>query len=295
MLKIEEQYRECLNNILNDGYEKPVFGSKDLKRYSLPFQRLHHSWEDGLPIYSGKKVNWKWAITEMIMFLQNKPISWLQEQGISIWDQWNNPEAPIAYHNMSDWNGDGIDQTAWVLDGLVKSPFRNSYVVSGWNPSQIYEMAIGKSVEIPCCHLLHQLLCYEKGILNMMVLIRSNDMGVGNPFNVAQYGLLLEAYCLCLSNRTGEKWTPGEIDFYISDAHIYGDKTNLEVDGDQFHGVRKYLAATPKSGKVQVVLENRGQVNPRDFQPSDFRLVGYEPEKFIKMPQAYRAGGFIPF
>ena len=54
-----------------------------------------------------------------------------------------------------------------------------------------------------------------KGTLNSIVDIRSNDMPLGNPFNVTQYAILLSL----LANYGGFK--PGEIFCPISDCHIY--------------------------------------------------------------------------
>ena len=55
----------------------------------------------------------------------------------------------------------------------------------------------------------------HKGRLNSNVSIRSNDMPLGNPFNVTQYSILLSL----LARHGG--FDPGEISFDIADCHIY--------------------------------------------------------------------------
>lgn len=289
MLPIENQYRQALLNLMAFGNAKPAHSSEGIERnvVSLFARMLRHNFADGFPIYSGKRVNWRWAIAEMLMFVQAKPISWLKEQGIGIWDAWDDG-SPVHYHNMVQWAGsEELNQTVHMLKGFADKPFRKSWVVTGWNPTQVYGMAkaLGnQSVALPCCHLLHQLLSPGPGLVDMFVLIRSNDMFLGNPFNVAQYGALHQMYVHCLNNLQSDvQYQPNELVFSIADYHYYDD---------QLEPIKQYLAtAVPEeTPKASLLIEQRGQKCLADFELSDFSLENYAPAKYISAP-LFKAGG----
>lgn len=204
---------------------------------------------------------------------------------------------PLHYTNMTSWQDSAIDQTDWVLTQLPIKPFRKSYLVSCWDPSTVYHMADmpvmayydekRSPVVLPACHFAHQLLCNSKNRLSMVVYIRSNDWFLGNPFNVAQYGALLEMYCLCLSNRTGEAWQPDELVLQIGDAHIYSN--HGEAFAEMFE--QSEVLCNGNVGKAKLNIANRGQVNLQQFELSDFSMENYLPEGTIKAG-LHTAGGF---
>lgn len=194
MLRIEQSYIAETERILTTGRRKALNNPTSDNSYILSCfgAMLRHNFTEGFPIYSSKKVLWKKAIAEMLWFLNPKDCSGtldvtdLQAMGVNIWNDWagDGPNIPVHYGNSTNWAGTGLDQTEWAIEGLLTKPFRKCYKVSNWDPSTVYQMAdqSGKtSVVLPACHTDYQLLCNEPNKLSMMLNIRSNDWGVGNP------------------------------------------------------------------------------------------------------------------
>lgn len=292
-LTIEQQYFHALEDLLTKGKRKAIFnaelGKEDDTQYvlSLLGRTFHHDMAEGFPLYTSKFVYWKGAIAEMLWFLSgSSDLAMLQGMGVYIWDKWGERKGhnnlKLHYSNMTNW--DGIDQTRWVLESLPKHPYRKSYVVTYLDPSTTYKMAeqAGKeSVDIVACHYQHHLLCQEEGRLSLTVSIRSQDMFLGHPFNVAQYAALLQMYCVCLTNRTGSPWTPDEFVLNCTgDYHIYS--THIEQCQQQ---MIKPLHPFP-----QLHIKNRGQTDLQHFVLDDFELQNYTHGGSIKA-DVYVAGG----
>ncbi len=104
----------------------------------------------------------------------------------------------------------GIDQVANAIDKLKKNPNDRRIIVSAWNPTEFYQMAL------PPCHMMHQLIVRD-GKLNLIWTQRSCDMFLGIPYNIASYALLLLLY----AKEAG--LTPGILKGELHDAHIYSN------------------------------------------------------------------------
>lgn len=94
----------------------------------------------------------------------------------------------------------------------------------------------------------------------------SNDMFLGNPFNVAQYAMLAHMYAFL----TG--YPVGELVVNIDDAHIYYNHFDQVIEQ-----ISRKAVAPPR-----LYLKDRGQKRMQDFEFSDFELVGYRPQEPIK-------------
>lgn len=161
-----------------------------------------------------------------------------------------------------------LDQMNWVVENLPKRPERKSYYVTCWNPTEAYQMAEEcdrESVVIVACHIDH-ILNVSRGKLCMRVGIRSNDMFLGNPFNVAQYAMLLHMYSFLT------KFPVGELLINIDDCHIYYDHI------DQ---CKEQIARCPRQ-LPKLHIRDRGQKRMQDFVFEDFTLEGYDPHPPIK-------------
>ena len=171
-----------------------------------------------------------------------------------------------------------IDQTKWLIDSVIDHPDRKSYLVTAWNPTRLYAMAKecgNESVALAACHCEHQVVIHG-GKLVLRVTIRSNDLPLGNPFNVAQYGLLAHLYAKC----TG--FPAGELVVQITDAHVYSD---------QWDGIDLQLSRKVSGELPTLSIKERGQKYLTDFEYSDFTVNNYFPEHKIQMPITI-VGGF---
>lgn len=299
---IEAQYLALLDEVLTKGAFKPLQAGEGEATgvYSIFGAQLKADFADGFPIYKTKTVYWKAAIGEMLWFLEGSgDIRKLQAMNIHIWDEWEakhgSPVLPLHYTGMTNWGPSHIDQTAWVLDAITEKPFRKSYLVSSWDPAQVYAMAeanCNEPVVLPACHYAHQLNVRQGSdsltyMVSLNVNIRSNDLFLGNPFNVVQYAALLKMYCLCLYNRTSAFWLPDKLVVQIGDAHIYD---NHREQCMELIGRGESLAQAQHCLSATLAIFDRGQTKLTDFVLDDFRLFDYEPMGKISAP-LYVAGG----
>lgn len=100
----------------------------------------------------------------------------------------------------------------------------------------------------------------HKGRLNSNVTIRSNDMPLGNPFNVTQYSILLSL----LANHGGFK--PGEISFDIADCHIYVnqlDGINLQLS--RYDRLLKWEKFIKNNSDQKIEFAYKELIDRRDY------------------------------
>ena len=103
---------------------------------------------------------------------------------------------------------DGIDQIKYVLEELSKDNNSRRAVLSGWNPTDLKKMAL------PPCHILYVFNKSSKG-LSCHLTLRSSDLFLGLPFNIASTALLTQILAHILYMPANE------ITLSICDAHIY--------------------------------------------------------------------------
>lgn len=159
-----------------------------------------------------------------------------------------------------------IDQIAWAIEKIKKSPDRRHCIVSAWNPDFIYEMASkGNARSVPpFCHTMFQFNVLD-GKLHLQLYQRSADMFLGVPFNIASYALLLQM----TAQVTGYK--AGEFVHTFGDAHIYSN---------HYDQVKEQIKREPRSFPTMKL--NKKIKNIDDFTYEDFEIVGYDPHPPIK-------------
>lgn len=168
-----------------------------------------------------------------------------------------------------------IDQLFICLQKLIFSPFDRRILFHAWNPSEIDEMAL------PPCHLLYQFHpSVSNGELSMSLYVRSNDLGLGTPFNLCEGAALLHLMARLSGYRA--RWFA----YFIGDAHIY--ENHLEM-------IHKQLSRTPYP-LPNLVLSDRipDYCKTKKFAPewlqnvevSDFSLENYNHHAAITAPMA---------
>ncbi len=168
-----------------------------------------------------------------------------------------------------------IDQLRQCLDTIMTDPGNRRILFHGWNWAQLEEMAL------PPCHLLYQFLVNpSKREISMCLYIRSNDVGLGTPFNLTEGAALLHL----VGRLTG--YTPRWFTYFIGDAHVY--ENHVDMLQEQ---LRREPFPAPK-----LVLSDRipdyavtGKYEPEwleKVEPSDFWLEGYEHHAPLTAPMA---------
>jgi thymidylate synthase len=263
----EQQYLDLLAEVLDRGARKSDrTGTGTLSVFG---RQLRFPLEAGFPLLTTKKLHLKSIIYELLWFLRGETnVRWLQEQGVSIWDEWADARGelgPVYGYQWRHWRtpqGGEIDQIKNLIDNIKAKPDSRRHLVSAWNPADIERMAL------PPCHALFQFYVAD-GRLSCQMYQRSADLFLGVPFNIASYSLLT----LMVAQVTG--FTPGEFVLTLGDAHLY--LNHLEQ-------AREQLAREPKA--FPRMRLNKEVKDIFAFRYEDFTLEAYEPHPPIKAPIA---------
>ena len=261
------QYLDLMRRVMEEGARRgdrtgtgtiSVFGHQ--MRFDL---------SEGFPLVTTKRLHVKSIIHELLWFLRGDTnIAYLQQQGVSIWDDWadeNGDLGPVYGYQWRSWpspDGKAIDQIAQLVDGINSNPNSRRHIVSAWNPADVEDMAL------PPCHCLFQF--YVAGDrLSCQLYQRSADIFLGVPFNIASYALLTHM----VAHVTGLR--VGDFVHTFGDAHLY--LNHLEQAEAQ-------LAREPLPLPKLVVKSERRDIG--SFEYDDFELIGYEAHPHIAAPIA---------
>ena len=261
-----KQYLDLLSHILEHGTDKgdrTGTGTRSVFGYQMRFNL-----EEGFPLLTTKKLHLKSIIYELLWFLRGDTnVRWLQERGVSIWDEWADETGelgPVYGKQWRSWtapDGRVIDQIASVVEGLKTMPNSRRHIVSAWNPADVDDMAL------PPCHCLFQFFVAD-GKLSCQLYQRSADVFLGVPFNIASYALLT----MMVAKVTGLE--PGEFVHTLGDAHLYLNHL------DQ---AREQLTREPLPLPVMEIADRRDLFS---FEYEDFKLRGYKAHEKIAAPIA---------
>src|SRR5215204_4267693 len=175
---------------------------------------------EGFPVVTTKRLHLRSIIGELLWFLRGDTnVRWLQERGISIWDEWADELGdlgPVYGHQWRSWptpDGREVDQIARVIEAIRTNPDSRRHIVSAWNVADVDDMAL------PPCHTMFQFYVVPSetgpGRLSCQLYQRSADTFLGVPFNIASYALLTHM----VAQVTG--LGVGEFVHTMGDAHLY--------------------------------------------------------------------------
>lgn len=236
-------------------------------------------------------------------------IKYLKDNNVTIWDEWAREDGslgPVYGYQWRKWpsyeaEGAAIDQIAALMDKLKNNPNDRRMLVSAWNVGNLADMAL------PPCHYSFQ--CYARPLavmervyeagrrfhpseiienttdatvegwldevnipkyeLSLLLNQRSCDIGLGVPFNIVQYSMMLRMFAH-VSNMT-----PGDFIWNGGDVHIY------ENHVDQ---LREQLKRTPLPSPTFEFARPVASID--DFKYDDFVISGYTSHPTIKMDVA---------
>lgn len=290
----EYQYLNLIQNILENGTWE---NGRNGKVKSLFGASMRFSLKDGhIPILTTKKVAWKTCLKELLWFIKGDTNNkHLQEQGVHIWDtnaskefmasrnlthyeegllgpiygwQWRRFNAPYNYSSgeqeQEEFNirEKGFDQLQYIIDQLKNPETRNNrrLVMSAWNPTQLSQMAL------PPCHVMCQFNVHDGNKLSCMMVQRSSDCMLGQPFNIASYSFLthlIAKHC---------DLEPYEFIHFLGNCHIYEDHISA---------AETQIKRIPyKFPSVEITTKRE---NIDDYTISDFVIKDYISHESIKM------------
>ena len=293
-------YLDLLRHVLDHGLRREDrTGTGTLSVFG---HQMRFGLRDGFPLATTKRVWFRGLAQEMLWFLDGGTnIKPLVDQGISIWTDWPLKDyltatgQPIPPSDSETWTvlkkdfeariraddafaaqyGElgpvygkqwrdfgGVDQVARVIESIKTDPDSRRHIVSAWNAAEIDRMAL------PPCPSFFQFYVGE-GALSCQLYVRSNDLFLGAPFNIAQYALLTHMIAQQCDLDVGD------FVYTIGDAHCYLNHI------DQ---IEEQLSREPYPLPTLIIKRRPPSIFEYDYE--DFELLNYHYHPAIKAPVA---------
>jgi len=206
MSSFDKQYQRLVKNILNNGF---LASNRTVDRTKKVFgEVLYVDLQKEFPLLTVKHTPIRTLVKEMLWIYQQQSndVTWLQNRNVRIWNEWvdeNNTigeayGAQIKKHNQMD---------NLIYDLKNKNQSRRM-MINLWQNADLHKMQL-----TPC--MFNSIWDVNNGFLNTHVTIRSSDVALGLPFNVAQMAVLN----LMLAQVSNLK--AGKMIFAITNAHLY--------------------------------------------------------------------------
>ncbi len=288
---LEQPYLDLLELVRSQGAikgDRTGTGTRSVFGAQLRFEL-----QRGFPLLTTKKVFWKAIAYELLWFLRgDSNAKWLQERGVTIWDEWAKADGdlgPVYGVQWRSWpkreadGGGTIDQIQQAIDLIKRDPNSRRIIVSAWNVADLPKMAL-----MPC-HAFFQFYVADpvsprdrarakeecladtlpKPRLSCQLYQRSADLFLGVPFNIASYALLTHMIAQQCDLEVGDFiWTGG-------DCHIYDNHTEQ---------VATQLSRTPLPPPRLVIKRKPASIFDYEFE--DFEIADYQSHAAIKAPVA---------
>jgi thymidylate synthase len=271
---IRSQYEDFMRHVATHGVAKADrtgTGTRSVFGHQMRFDL-----GEGFPLVTTKKVHLKSIVYELLWFLRGESNArWLQERGVTIWDEWAAPDGslgPVYGVQWRSWpkpDGGHVDQIAEVVRQLKTNPDSRRIIVSAWNVAALGDMAL-----MPC-HAFFQFYVAPpsaaggRGKLSCQLYQRSADIFLGVPFNIASYALLTHMLAQQCNLDVGDFiWTGG-------DCHIYDNHVEQ---------VKEQLSREPYPYPVLSIRRRPASIF--DYEYDDFAFTDYRHHPAIKAPVA---------
>jgi thymidylate synthase len=296
----EQQYLDLVREVLYQGKSRPDrTGVGVLSTFG---KRMEFDLSSGrFPLLTTKRVFFRGVVEELLWFLRgDTDAKLLQNKGIRIWDgnasrayldsiglinrtegdlgpvygfQWRHFGA--EYKGCGEnYEGQGVDQIASIIRQITKTPHDRRIILSAWNPADLDKMAL------PPCHMFSQFYV-ENGHLSCQMYQRSCDLGLGVPFNIASYALLVKILAhVC-------KLQPGKLLYILGDTHVY----NSHIGALQ-EQIKRTPNTFPSLEIIRDDFESNSESNSKlkfdwsKWSVDDFQLKNYQPQGELKMQMA---------
>jgi thymidylate synthase len=290
----EESYLNILRELLKKG---DVRQTRNSITKSLFSKNLSFNIQDSFPLLTTKKMFFKGIFEELMFFIRgNTDTKILEEKGVKIWKKnttRNFLDSVGLYHYEegdmgpmygyqqrffnapyngcnNNYQNKGIDQLKYVIDTILKDPFSRRIIMTTFNPSQVNEGCL-----FPCHSLIIQFYIREENeiyYISQQNYIRSNDIFLGNPYNIASFALM--SYLLChhlnyLTNST--RYKPDMLYITIGDYHLYKD---------HYEAAKEQIKREPfKFPKLKIKKYHK---NLEDYEFDDIELINYISHPIIQ-------------
>lgn len=288
-----DEYHRVLKEVLETGEPRPDrTGVGTISKFGM---QMRFDLTEGFPAVTTKKLAWRSVVSELLWFIEgsgdenrlkeilygdrnvDKKTIWTDNANADYWIekrmkrhagdlgriygvQWRKWRKPIVRINKVILQNH--DQLLELIDGIQQEPYSRRHILTAWNPGEMDLMAL------PPCHMFCQFYV-SNGKLSCQVYMRSADLFLGVPFNIASYALFTHMIAQVCQLEVGE------LILSLGDAHIYTNHV------DQ---VKEQLSRKPFPLPRLELNDEVDRIT--DFIMTDIELVGYESHGTIKAEMA---------
>ena len=256
-----QNYHNLIKEIIDTGsHREDRTGTGTI---SLFGKTLTFDLNEGFPLLTTKKTHWKSIVYELLWMISgDSNVKKLQENKVSIWDEWADESGDLGPVYGVQWRHWGDDQLATVINEIKTNPYSRRLIVNAWNFGEIKKMAL------PPCHMMFQFYV-SNSTLDCQMYQRSCDVFLGLPFNIASYALLTHMVAQVTNLKVGT------LSIVLGDVHLYLN-----------HLDQAKLLLTRDPLPLPSVSLNKGIMNIDDFTYNDITLEGYQHHPAISAPVA---------
>ena len=277
MKSYDEQYKELVLDVINNGYDNtgeeirakyadgtPAY-AKSLIGRSFRFSDPMNN----IPILTTKKMSTKFPLLELywIWIMRSNIVQDLRDLGSNIWNEWEQEDGTIGKsygyvlnQKVRTKEGELLNQVDNLIHELKTMPHSRRHVTELWIPKDLDEMSL-----MPCVHLTQWHVKGKKLILE--VRARSSDLALGNPYNLYQYHILHRLIAQIVGLEVGEYI------FHMGDIHVY----------DRHIGLLEQQVKREFLDKTDILISLNPDIdNINDFTVDDVKVSGLKTHPAVK-------------
>ena len=270
MVSQENGYLNLLQEMVNESETGQLVQDRTgVGTYNLFHRSLRFDLSKEFPLLTTKKMSIKSILGELLWFISGSTnaLELEEKYGCTIWREWSDEYGKLGkvyghqWRNFGEYNegyeySKGFDQVKWLINEIKTNPTSRRLYVTSANPNDRYDQSLD------CCHNYFQVVI-KNGRLNLYFQMRSTDVFLGLPYNIASYALLANMLAL----ETG--YAVGELVYSGVDVHLYSN--HIEQAKEQ-------LKREPKCFPTLIVNKKPFF----DYNLEDFKVIGYESHPTIK-------------
>lgn len=292
---VDTSYKNLCIDIINSGENRN--DRTNIGTVSVFGRQMRIDLADGFPLLTVKYVPWRHVIEELLWFMRGDTDSKiLERKGVKIWKgntsrEFLDSRGLYAYDEgilgkgygwqwrffgakydtiFSDTSKHGtpeggFDQLEYVISEIKSNRYSRRILMCYWNPCDLDKVAL------PPCHFACQFYVRQDKYLDSMFSMRSTDVALGLPFNIASYAALV----MIIAKKT--QLLPGHLIYTGGDVHIY--KTHVD-------SIKQLLTRENRPLPILDLDDSISTKPIKEITIDDFKMIGYFPHPSIKFSMA---------
>ena len=275
----DRQYLDLVRDVLENGTKKGDRTRTGVR--SVTGRMLRFDLSKGFPLLTTKKVHYKSVLHELLWFIKGDTnIKYLNDNGVRIWNEWANKSGDLGKIYGYQWRNatryyyssktrdstsfsfvaSSADQLQEAIERIKTNPECRRNIVMSWNVADLPQMML------PPCHYKYQFIV-QGDKLDLTFNMRSCDVFLGLPFNIASYATLLHMVAYLTGYNVGDLVACLDGDVHIYENHVQQCLEQLKREPYEL---------------PQLEIVRKGIKSIDDFKYDDIKLVGYKSHPTIK-------------